>query len=148
MRLDTISVFFNSLNQTAGEPASSSTGSISNWASSTRINQMFRVSQRCRATPTAFAITIDYSKDLTYNLIRMGQNYSLDAQSPDRGVSTTGSTLPGDLIRGFIGTAPGRKTTIHGDRSILPDFSSAEVAWVDHGASANFTPGSAIPGSI
>ena len=139
--LDTIP-FFNSLNwqenlQSSGTGINLKLGFIY------RINQMFRVGAAVH-TPTAFAITDNYSKELTYNFTENGQNYNLDAQSPD-GVFDYRLYTPWRLI-GDIGIVLGGSDPSTGiDRP--SGFLSAEVEWVDYSTSSfNFTPEFDNPG--
>ncbi|MCO6485852.1 MAG: hypothetical protein J5I41_08785 [Saprospiraceae bacterium] len=92
-----------------------------------RINQMFRIGAAVH-TPTAFRITDQYSKQLTYNFTENGNTQELVGESPE-GTFDYRLYTPWRLL-GNAGVVIGK----HG-------FISAEVEWVDYAsASFNFTP--------
>lgn len=134
-QLDTIP-FFNSLIWQE-DLSSSGTGVNLKLGMIYRVNQMIRVGAAVH-TPTAFAITDNYTKKLTYNFTENGQNYNLDASSPD-GVFDYRLYTPWRLI-GDIGLVLGGGGGLTGIER-PSGFISAEIEWVDYStASFNFTP--------
>lgn len=133
--LDTIP-FFNSLNweenlQSSGTGVNLKLGMIY------RVNQIIRVGAAIH-TPTAFAITDNYTKELTYAFIENGQNYNLQASSPD-GVFDYRLYTPWRLI-GDIGLVLGGARNEDGTDQ-PSGFLSGEIEWVDYSAASfNFTP--------
>lgn len=105
-----------------------------------KLGMIYRISQQVRVgaaihTPTAFRITDNYTKELNYTFTENGQNYDLEAKSPD-GVFDYRLYTPWRLI-GDIGLVLGG-----GDGGDRPSgFISGEIEWVDYStASFNFTP--------